>query len=164
MVYPLLAVPTGKISEKDRSVKEKLLPEHLELFLRCWEINLELWPETFNDVSGGLRYSLIEKTILKTLLNTGVFLLLEKSGPARAVFGMTNHSRFGKNTFQVSNPGKLMSVIQRPFHASGMGRGIKMPFKKILLVKTPGKKRIRFCFRCNPHWSGGIAALGRGHR
>ena len=112
MVYPLLAVLTGRLSEKDRSMKEKLLPEHLELFLRCWEINLELWPETFNDVSGGLRYSLIEKTILKTLLNTGVFLSLRKIRACKSSLWDDKPFKIGKNTFQVSNPGKLMSVIR----------------------------------------------------
>lgn len=112
MVYPLLAVPTGRLSEKDLSVKEKLLHEHLELFLRCWEINLKLWPETFNDVSGGLRYSLIEKTMLRTLLNTGVFLSLRKIRACKSSLRAGRPFKIGKNTFRISNPGKLASVIR----------------------------------------------------
>jgi len=112
MVYPLLAVPTGRLSEKDNSIKEKLLPEHFELFFRCWEINLELWPKTFNDVSGGLRYSLIEKTILKTLLNTGVFLSLRKIRACESSLRDDKPFKIGKNTFQMSNLGKLTSIIR----------------------------------------------------
>ncbi|MEN6443966.1 MAG: radical SAM protein [Methanoregula sp.] len=112
MVYPLLAVPTGRLSEKDCTAKENLLPEHLELFLRCWEINLELWPEMFNEVSGGMRYSLIEKTILRTLLNTGVFLSLRKIRACESSLWDNRPFKLGKNTFQVSKSGKLMTVVE----------------------------------------------------
>jgi radical SAM superfamily enzyme YgiQ (UPF0313 family) len=112
MIYPLLTVPTGRLSEKDHSVKENLLPEHLELFLRCWEISLELWPKTFNDVSGGLQYSLIEKIMLKTLLNAGVFLSLRKIRACKSSLRDKKPIKIGKNTFQVSNQGKFMSVNQ----------------------------------------------------
>ncbi|MDD5143707.1 radical SAM protein [Methanoregula sp.] len=111
MIYPLLAVPTGRLSEKDCTVKENLLPEHVELFLRCWEISLELWPKTFKDISGGLRYSFIEKAMLRTLLNIGVSWSLRKIQTCKSSFQDKQPFKIGKNTFQVSNQGKLMSVI-----------------------------------------------------
>ena len=112
MIYPLLAVPTGRLSKKDRTVKENLLPEHLELFLRCWEISLKLWPKTFSDISGGLRCSLIERTMLRTLLNVGVFLSMRKIRACKCSLQDGKPFKIGKNTFQISNPGKLASVIR----------------------------------------------------
>ena len=112
MIYPLLAVPTGRLSEKDRTVKENLLPEHVELFLRCWEISLELWPKTFSDISGGLRCSFIERAMLKTLLNVGVSWSLRKIQTCKSSLQDDRPFKIGKNTFQISNKGKLRSVIR----------------------------------------------------
>jgi len=112
MVYPLLAVPTGRLSEKDRSAKERLLPEHFDLFFRCWEINLGLWPELFNDISSGTNYSLIGKTILRTILDIGVFFSFRKIRECRNSLRDGGPFKIGKNTYQVSNPGKLASVTR----------------------------------------------------
>jgi radical SAM superfamily enzyme YgiQ (UPF0313 family) len=112
MIYPLLAVPTGRLSEKDCSVKENLLPEHFELFFRCWEINLGIWPEMFNDISSGLRYSPFKKTIIRSLLEIGIFFAFRKIGACQENLRADRPFKLGKNTFQVSNPGKLMSVIR----------------------------------------------------
>jgi len=65
MVYPLLTISTGSLSDKDSVVKENLLPEHFEHFFRFWEIKLKLRPETFKEIPGGLKYSTLEKTIMK---------------------------------------------------------------------------------------------------
>lgn len=101
MVYPLLIVPTGRLSEKDRCMKEKLLPEHFELFFRCWEIDLELWPKTFKDVSRGLMHSRIEKTIMKTLLDIGVYLSLRKIREYEGCLRADRPFKMGKNSFQM---------------------------------------------------------------
>lgn len=68
MFYPLLLTPLGQLSETDAFTEEKMLPEHFELLLRCWEINLRLWPELFREISSGLKYNLAEKAIARITL------------------------------------------------------------------------------------------------
>jgi len=107
MIYPLLTVPTGRLSEKDGAIKKATLrQEHFELFFRCWEINLNLWPETFRDVSGGLKYSTIEKKILKLLLDAGVYLSQRKIHSCQECLLHDRPFKIGKNTFKVSSLSK----------------------------------------------------------
>jgi|GEM_PF-4900347 len=65
-----------------------------------------------SEYPGGLSSSLIEKTILRTLLNTGVFLSLRKIRACKSSLQAGRPFKIGKNTFRISNPGKLASVIR----------------------------------------------------
>jgi len=65
-----------------------------------------------SEYSGGLRYFPLEKTILRTLLNTGAFLLLRKIRACECSLREGRSFMLDKNTFQISNPGKLTSVIR----------------------------------------------------
>lgn len=104
MIYPLLTVPTGRLSEKNGAArKETLQQTHFELFFRCWEINLKLWPETFRDVSRGLKCSIIEKKFLKLLLDTGVYFSLRKIHSCEENILNDKEFKIGKNTFKVSS-------------------------------------------------------------
>ncbi len=69
MFYPLLFIPLGHLSEGDAFTEEKMLPGHFELLLRCWEINLRLWPQIFRDLSHSLEYNFVEKGIAKLFLS-----------------------------------------------------------------------------------------------
>ncbi|MEM3047360.1 MAG: radical SAM protein [Candidatus Bathyarchaeia archaeon] len=69
MFYPLFFIPLGHLSQADSFTEEKMLPEHFELLLRCWEINLRLWPNLFRDLSEGLRYNFAERAFAKLALN-----------------------------------------------------------------------------------------------
>jgi hypothetical protein len=65
-----------------------------------------------SEYSGRLISSLFEKTMLRTLLNIGVFLLLRKILACESNFRAGRSFKLGKNTFQISNPSKLTSVIR----------------------------------------------------
>ncbi|MFA5413857.1 MAG: hypothetical protein WC295_00060 [Methanoregula sp.] len=65
-----------------------------------------------SEYSGKLRYFPFEKTILRTLLNTGVFLSLRKIRACKSSLRAGGPFRIGKNTFQISTPGKLTTVIE----------------------------------------------------
>jgi len=63
-----------------------------------------------SEYSGGLRYFPLEKTILRTLLKYGVFLSLREIRACKSSLRAGRPFKIGKNTFQISNPGKLTTV------------------------------------------------------
>ena len=66
-----------------------------------------------SEYSGGLRHFPLEKTILRTLLNSGAFLSLRKIRACKSSLRDYRSFKFGKtHTFRISNPGKLVSVIR----------------------------------------------------
>ena len=65
-----------------------------------------------SEYSGGLSSSLIEKTMLRILLNTGIFLSLREIRACKSSLWPGKPFMLGKNTFQIFHPGKLTSVIR----------------------------------------------------
>ena len=64
------------------------------------------------EYSGELRYFPFEKTILRTLLKCGAFLSLRKIRACKSSLRAGGPFRIGKNTFQISTPDKLTTVIR----------------------------------------------------
>ena len=99
MFYPLFFVPMGRLSGEDYFTKEKMLPEHFELFFKCWEINLRQWPRTFNDLS--VNYNFIQKAFVKLLLSRGVSISLKAIKKNRESLRTGKPFWIGKNEFQM---------------------------------------------------------------
>jgi len=63
-----------------------------------------------SEYSGELRYYPLEKTILRTLLKCGAFLSLRKIRACKS--SLRTGRPFKINTFQISTPDKLSTVIR----------------------------------------------------
>jgi hypothetical protein len=51
-----------------------MLPLHLELFLRCWQTNLEKWPRAFDDIAPHLSYGWAGRAALREIFHLSVSL------------------------------------------------------------------------------------------
>lgn len=103
MFYPLFFVPIGSLSKEEYFTKEKMLPEHFELFFKCWEVNLRQWPQIFNDLS--LDYNLPQKAFIKLLLRLGISYSLKIIKKNKESLRTGKPFRIGRNKFHFQKCG-----------------------------------------------------------
>ena len=100
MLYPLFFVPLGATVGEEFFANGRMLQEHWELFLRCWEINLKQYKKTFADILPYTNYSYWEKLVMRTFLNVSVRRGLDGIRRARRALREGRPFRFGHNLYR----------------------------------------------------------------
>ncbi|MBS7609086.1 B12-binding domain-containing radical SAM protein [Candidatus Bathyarchaeota archaeon] len=103
MFYPLFFVPLGQLRKMDFFTPDKMLPEHFELLLKCWEFDLKLWPRFYEDVSKEFGYLAIEKPLSRLLLKGFVAYLLRCLEDVRTRFRAGLPFQLGRRAFSPSS-------------------------------------------------------------
>ncbi len=99
MMYPLFFVPLGATTGEDFFSKDKMLREHLELFFRCWEINLKNYKKTFAEILPYTNYSRWEKLLMRAFLEVCVTKGLSGIDRARLALRQGRPFRLGRNLY-----------------------------------------------------------------